>query len=210
MNISILPYPEVKSLTEESKRLVVFLHGLGSDGNDLISLVPFMAKYLPDCHFISPHAVEPYDLAPYGRQWFSRSSYNDLNVISSNISLLETIIREKQQQLNLTNKDTIIIGFSQGTMSGLYLNFIQKEPFNCVIGFSGKLIMPTECINKTTPICLVHGQQDDVLEINCMDEIIDYLQKNNIRYSNYKVPNLAHSIDARGLEFALNFIKQQQ
>ncbi|XVN43044.1 MAG: dienelactone hydrolase family protein [Candidatus Rickettsia vulgarisii] len=216
MSSAILPYPEIKSLTEECKKLVVLLHGIGSDGNDLISLVPFIAKDLPDCHFISPHGVEPYDTAPYGRQWFSRSNYNlntnyyNLEVIGENINLLESIIKEKQQQLNLTNKDTIIIGFSQGTMVGLYLNLIQKEPFNCVVGFSGKLMSPLECSNKTTPVCLVHGELDDVLEINCMDEIIEYLQKNNIRYSSYRVPNLAHSIDAKGLEFALNFIKEQQ
>lgn len=213
MENTILPYPEVKNLSGECKRLVVLLHGLGSDGNDLISLVPFMAKDLPDCHFISPHAVEPYDMAPYGRQWFSLSNRTPevvKGLVGKNIELLGNIIKKKQIELNLTNKDTIIIGFSQGTMIGLYLNLIQKEPFNCMVGFSGKLISPPECINETTPICLVHGELDDIVEVSAVDEAVKYLQKNNIAYSTYKVPNLAHSIDSSGIEFALKFINEQQ
>ncbi|MCC8417653.1 MAG: dienelactone hydrolase family protein [Rickettsia endosymbiont of Bryobia graminum] len=211
MSDTILLYPEVKNLSGECKRLVVFLHGLGSDGNNLIGLVPFIARDLSDCYFISPHAVEQYDMAPYGRQWFSlrdRTPQIIKGLVGKNIELLSNIIRKKQIELNLTNKETIIIGFSQGAMVGLYLNLIQQEPFNCVIGFSGRLITPPECINKTTPICLIHGELDDVVEVNAVDEAVNYLKKNGIPYSSYKVPNLAHSIDSSGVEFALKFIEE--
>lgn len=207
----ILPYPEIKSIDAECKKLVVFLHGLGSDGNDLIGLAPLMSKELPNCHFISPNGIEAFDNSPYGRQWFSlrnRDPYIIKELVAKNSSLVESIIQKKQIELNLTNQDTILIGFSQGTMMSLYLNFIQKEPFACVVGFSGKLIAPKECINKTTPICLVHGKLDDVVDVNSLDEIIEYLQKNNIPFSDCKIPNLAHSIDASGLQFAIQFIKK--
>lgn len=208
----ILSYPEVKSLHSECKKLVVLLHGLGSDGDDLIGLVPFMSKELPDCHFIAPHGVEKFDNAPYGRQWFSLNNRTpDIvrELAAKNSDLAVSIIQKKQAELNLTNKDTIIIGFSQGTMMGLYLNFIQQEPFNCVVGFSGRLIAPQKCINKTTPICLIHGELDDVVDISSMDEIIEYLEKYDIAYSNCKIPNLAHSIDDKGLQFAVRFIIKQ-
>lgn len=207
----LLPYPEVKSLNTPCKSLVVFLHGVGSDGNDLIGLVPFIQKELPDSYFTSPHGVEPFDMAPYGRQWFSLND-RSLPVIkelaAKNVGLLKEIIKNKQRELNLTNKETIIIGFSQGTMMGLYLNFTEAEPFNCVVGFSGRLIPPQECINKSTPVCLVHGVLDDVVDISCMDEIIEYLKKCNIQHTSYKVQNLAHSIDASGLQYAVEFIKK--
>ncbi len=205
----ILSYLEVKSLNGQCKKLVVLLHGLGSDGHDLISLVPFISKELLDCHFISPHGVEEFDNAPYGRQWFSindRTPHVIGELVAKNSGLVTKIIQKKQAELNLTNKDTIIIGFSQGTMMGLYLNLVQKEPFACVVGFSGKLIAPLECINKTTPVCVIHGELDDVVDVSSMDEIIEYLQKYNIDHSNYKIPNLMHSIDDRGLQFAVKFI----
>jgi phospholipase/carboxylesterase len=207
----ILPYPEIANLAKECNKLVVFLHGLGSDGNDLIGLTPFISKELPNYYFISPHGVEEFDLAPYGRQWFSLKDNNPSKLqelLASNIGSIEKIISAKQQQLNLTNKDTIIIGFSQGTMTGLYLNFIQKEPFAGVIGFSGRLITPPKCLNKITPICLIHGELDDVVDVKLMDEIIKYLQQHEIKYSSHRIANLAHSIDASGLQFALQFIKE--
>lgn len=202
--------PEVKSLNTSAKKLIVLLHGLGSDGNDLISLVPYMNQQLPDCYFISPHGVEPYDMAPYGRQWFSLNDRDPLKLsklVANNINLLENIIQEKQLELNLTNKDTIIIGFSQGTMVGLYLTLIQQTPFAGMVGFSGALVPPMECINKSTPICLVHGEEDEVVDISEMTNISKYLDKKNIVNSSYQIPNLAHSIDNNGMKIAVDFIK---
>ncbi|MCZ6886532.1 MAG: hydrolase [Rickettsia endosymbiont of Ixodes persulcatus] len=204
-----LEYPEVTSTQQPPKKLVVLLHGVGSDGNDLIGLVPYIKNDLPDCHFISPHGIQPYDMAPYGRQWFSlqdRSPHIIARLIASNIKLLEDIIKQKQEELNLTNKDTIIIGFSQGTMVGLYLTLIQQEPFFCTIGFSGVLIPPTEVNNKLTPICLIHGELDDVVSVSEMYNASNYLSKLHIDHSGHKLTSLAHSIDGRGLEIALNFI----
>ena len=208
-NLEILPYPEIKPITDTAKRLVVFLHGLGSDGHDLISLAPLMQDALPDCHFISPHAVQPFDMAPYGRQWFSlnnRTLEKMQQLIIPSAELLTKIIVDKQQQLNLTNCETIIIGFSQGTMIGLYLTLMQAQPFASMIGFSGKLINPAACLNKKTPICLIHGDADEVVDISEMSNIVDYLAKHNIKYSSLTVPNLTHSIDASGIEYALKFI----
>lgn len=202
-------YPEIASIEQPAKKLVVLLHGVGSDGHDLIGLVPYIKDDLPACHFISPHGIEPYDMAPYGRQWFSLQDRNP-DIISKllvkNISKLEDIIKQKQEELNLTNKDTIIIGFSQGTMIGLYLTLIQKEPFYCTVGFSGALIPPAEINNKTTPICLIHGELDDVVSVNEMYNASHYLSKYHIPHSGHKLTRLSHSIDGRGIEIAVNFV----
>ena len=209
MTTEILPYPEIKALDNIAKRLVVFIHGLGSDGNDLISLAPLMQDDLPDCHFISPNGVEAFDNAPFGRQWFSINDQRPSTIekiITTKSGLLYDIIAKKQLELNLTNKDTILIGFSQGTMIGLYLNLIQTEPFASVIGFSGRLIAPSKCANKTTPVCLIHGELDDVINIQEMYIIEQYLSSHNITHKSYKIPNLTHSINNFGINKAIDFI----
>src|ERR1700731_1345496 len=53
------------------RQLVILLHGLGADGNDLIGLAPVWARILPDAEFVAPNAPFPCDMAPYGYQWFS-------------------------------------------------------------------------------------------------------------------------------------------
>lgn len=210
MSQNYLPYPEVKAINEPATKLLVLIHGLGSDGHDLISLVPFMQKELPGYHFISPHGIEPYDMAPFGRQWFSLSDRAHARIISlteTNIPLLAEIIKDKQRELSLSNKDTVIVGFSQGTMMGLYLTLIQVEPFYAMIGFSGRLIPPPECKNLTTPICLIHGERDEIVPAQEHNRCIKYLNSFNIKTSSLLVPNLAHSIDAKGMEFAIKFVR---
>ena len=53
------------------RKLVILLHGLGADGNDLIGLQQYWGRLLPEAEFISPNAPFPCDMAPYGYQWFS-------------------------------------------------------------------------------------------------------------------------------------------
>ena len=203
-------YPEIKPLNDKASKLLVMLHGIGSDGNDLISLVPYIQKSLPDCHFVSPHAVEPYDMAPFGRQWFSlqdRTPATIMRLVATNIPLVLELIKNKQNELGLTNADTILFGFSQGTMMGIYLTLIQTEPFAAMVGFSGRLLPPPELKNKTTPFCIIHGE-DDVVYAKESANTAEYFKQNNIEYQLLIIPNLTHSIDASGMEFAVNFLKK--
>lgn len=204
-------YPEVKALSH-TEQLMVLLHGVGSDGFDLISLVPFMQEALPHCHFMAPHGLEAFDMRPVGRQWFSLSSQDPdqfSQLILANMPALLQIITSKQQELKLSNQQTIIMGFSQGTMTGLYLNLIQDQPFACLVGFSGRLVAPRQCRNSATPICLIHGELDDIIGIDQMFRTAKYLTQHNITHATYTVPHLTHSIDIKGINFAVNFIKSQ-
>jgi phospholipase/carboxylesterase len=210
-------YPEVQAKVLPPKRLVVFFHGLGSDGNDLISLASLMKQDLPDCHFIAPHGIEVFDMAPpqgagivSGRQWFSlkeRDPHKIQDLLRKNIPAITRIIQDKQEQLSITNKETILIGFSQGTMVSLYLSLIQDLPFACVIGFSGILIPPMEFKNKETKICLVHGEDDEVVDISEMYKAERYLLNYGIKILTHKIPNLRHAIDVSCIKLAINFIK---
>lgn len=206
-----LIHPEVDSKILPAKKLVILLHGVGSNGNDLIKLVPYMKNDLPDCHFMAPHGVEPYDMASHGRQWFSlqdRTPYVMKRLLGNNIASVTDIIKQKQLALNLTNKETIIIGFSQGAMTAIYLTLVQVEPFLCTIGFSGLLIAPSQCINTTTPICLIHGVLDAVISIDAMHHAVQYLFDHKIPHHAHKLDHLGHSIDHKGLELTIDFIKK--
>lgn len=204
-------YPEVPALSGLSKKLMVMLHGLGSDGHDLISLVPYLQPSLPDCHFISPHAVEAYDMAPFGRQWFSIRDKSRKVIVShlqKNIPLITNLISQKQKELSLGNKDTVLLGFSQGTMTAVYMTLVAAEPYAAVIGFSGRLIEPPELINKATPICLIHGVADEVVLCEDTENLAKYCAVNGIKCEKLLIDNLAHSIDGQGLEFAIKFLKK--
>ena len=60
--------PRLEPRSGQVKRLVVFLHGYGADGNDLIDIGRAWEPLLPDTAFVSPHAPEPCGQAPVGRQ----------------------------------------------------------------------------------------------------------------------------------------------
>jgi phospholipase/carboxylesterase len=204
-------HPETKPLTERAKKLVVMLHGVGSDGYDLISLVPYIQDSLPDCHFLSPHGIEAYDMAPFGRQWFSlRDRAPDVlkKLVEKNAPIVMDIIKQKQTELGLTNADTILLGFSQGTMLGMHLTLSQKEPFAAMIAFSGMLLPPSTLNNKKTPFCIIHGAEDDVVYARESQNTANYLTQNHIEHQSLIVQNLKHSIDDSGIEFALKFIKE--
>lgn len=209
--IEFLPYPEVPCLNGKAEKLVVFLHGLGSDGDDLIALAPYFQKDLPNAHFISPHGVQAYDMAPFGRQWFSLQDRNPeviINLARENAIYAGQIIQKKQSELGVNNKDTIIIGFSQGTMMGMYLTLIQEEPFGAMIGYSGRLIPPLEVKNTKTPVCLVHGLDDQIVPVSEIDKLAEFCQLHNIKCETLVIPNLAHSIDASGIIFATKFLNE--
>ena len=206
----IVDYPEIKPLSGKADKLLVLLHGVGSDGHDLIGLVPFIQEALPHHHFISPHGVEPYDMAPFGRQWFSLKDRDNTTIsqlVKNNSAKVEKIIEDKQNELGFKNSDTILVGFSQGTMMASYLTLIQKEPFAAMVGFSGRLVKPADLNNTSTPICIIHGLNDDVVPASQSKEFAKYCENNNINYQLHLIPNLTHSIDGSGMQFALNFLR---
>lgn len=201
--------PEITSLNSIPTKLMVLLHGLGSDGNDLISLVPYMQQFLPEYHFLSPHGVESYDSATFGRQWFSlqdRTQEVILRLAQKNASKVQDQIYLKQQELGIENKDTVLFGFSQGAMMGVYLTLIQDKSFKAMLAFSGILITPLMIKNTATPICIVHGTEDQVVKVDESIKLATYCKVNYIRHQLLLVPNLKHSIDITGIECAIQFL----
>lgn len=189
---------------------MVMLHGYGSNGDDLASLVPFFENILPDTYFYSPDGIEPCELGLYGYQWFSlydRSTSSIAKELGTKSHLVADMIKDKAKELGLGEENIILFGFSQGTMLALYLSLSSKVPYKAVLGFSGRLFLPDQIGNKTTPICLVHGLEDDVVPPKSLEEAKNELQKIGVKVETLSVEYLAHSIDLKGLQFAIDFIK---
>ena len=211
----MLSGPEIKPASgKKAKQLVIFLHGLGADGNDLISLTDEFADTLPDAHFVSPNAPFPCDMAPYGYQWFSlmdRDHDRVLEGIKIAAPILNEFIDEKLSELGLTDKDCALIGFSQGTMTSLYVSTRRNKPCAGVLGYSGALfgadILKKE-IKSRPPVCLVHGDDDMVVPFESLGHATQVLTLNGIDVEAHGRPGLGHGIDFEGIKIGKKFLKK--
>ncbi len=138
------------------RRLVVLLHGLGADGNDLFGLVPALAPALPDTAFMSPDAPFPCDMAPYGRQWFSlqtRTAEAVLAGVRASAAILDGFLDDALATLGLDDGKLALIGFSQGTMMSLYVGPRRAKQLAGIVGYSGRLVGDTAEFKSSRRSC---------------------------------------------------------
>ena len=207
------------STTKNPKYLVIFLHGYGSNGENLIGLSQEFLPIIPDAHFISPNAVEPWEGGfPNSYQWFSlyagmeRKTLVDLadNIKKSN-QILQNFINSQLEKFNLTWQNLFLAGFSQGAMMAIYQGLISQQKPRGIISYSGKVILP-EMLGEQTiskpEICLIHGEIDSVLPFENFLEAKKILSEKEISFESHAIDNLDHSIDIRGIKAAQKFIKK--
>ena len=197
----------------KAKSIVLFLHGLGSNGDDLIALAPYFAKELPDTIFISPNAPEICDMAPPGYensfQWFSlqdRDPHVMETLVKEASPKLDGFIDEILDHYKVSADKLVLVGFSQGTMMSLFTGLNREKPLAGIIGFSGALMNSATDLskNKETPILLVHGEQDDVVPYDAMAVSQHRLKEAGCNVETLSRPDLAHSIDEVGLKTAVD------
>ncbi len=212
--LNILSGPERPSASGKVAQLVLFLHGLGADGNDLISLAPLMAEELPNAQFCSPDAPYECDMAPFGRQWFSLREINT-DMLYAGVDAaaphLNNYIDAKLKQYGLPISKLAVLGFSQGTMTALHTLLRRPEPCAAIVGFSGAMIasqrLPAE-IRCKPPVCLLHGDMDNVVPFAQMADAEAALLKCGVEVETHTQPGLAHGIGPQGLDIATAFIKK--
>jgi len=199
---------------EKARALVVFLHGLGADGNDLISLAPLLEPLLPDTAFVSPHAPYPCDMAPMGRQWFSlmdRDPAEMLEGVRAAAPILNAFLDAELSRLGLTDDRLAVVGFSQGTMTALHTLLRRPKACAVVVGFSGALLAPEilgEEIASRPPVLLVHGDADPVVPFAAMPAAREALDLNGVPVAAYARPGLEHGIDQEGLQLCATALVQ--
>lgn len=212
-------------ITQNPKYLVIFLHGFGSDKENLIALAPEFEDILPNALFIAPNA--PYEVNQFlihGYKWFSINldpnqrnfavmPQQTIDEIAASNQALSSFIDEQLEKYNLTAQNLFLIGFSQGAMMSIYQSLTKDQKMAGVIAYSGRVILPEdikldEQIKSKPEICLIHGRQDDVVRFDNFIQGKEKLEKLQIPHEAHEINNLAHSIDLRGVEIGRNFIKK--
>ncbi len=197
--------------------VVVFLHGYGADGADLLGLADPLAPHLPGTAFYSPDAPEPCLNNPMGYQWFpipwmdgsseeqarssAEQSFKDIN------TFLDKVLADE----GLTPDRLALVGFSQGTMMALAVAPQRDAEIAGVVGFSGRLLDP-ENVDKARvrpPILLVHGDQDPTVPFESMGIAGEALQKAGFTVYGHVMKNTGHGISPDGLSVALAFLKER-
>jgi len=191
---------------------IVLLHGYGGDGKDISMLSFNWKRYMPNTIFICPNGHEPCEINPSGYQWF------DLTKDDPNYVVEQTIIAEKKinQFLNeikdeykLNNEKICLSGFSQGCMMIINVGLTSKVEYNCLVGFSGKIINQNDLkIRKrnSSNILLIHGEKDEVVSPTYLLEAKDFLLRENVNVETHLIKNCDHNIPVEASSIALNYI----
>ena len=196
------------------RRLVILLHGLGADGNDLIGLAPYWARLLPDAEFLSPNAPFPCDMAPYGYQWFSsqdRSPEAVLGGVRAAAPILDAFIDEALEERGLGSGELALVGFSQGTMMSLFVGLRRAEPVAGIVGFSGRLLAPellASELRSRPPTLLVHGTEDPLVPYSSLAAAETTLKAAGVPVETVTSVGIGHSIDDQGLRRGGQFLKK--
>lgn len=201
---------------EPADSLVILLHGLGADGRDLITLSKFWVRDLPTTHFVAPNAPEPCDLAPQGYQWFSLQDWSPETIekgARNAAPVLNNYIDAQLEQHNLPAHKCALVGFSQGAMMALYVAPRRKDKLAGVLGYSGALLGSDSLVARPDDythfsVCLIHGEQDDVVPVQAYHHARDQLEKAGYDAEGFTVPGLAHGIEEQGMRTGADFLKK--
>ena len=195
------------------KNAVILLHGYGGDGKDISMLTLNWKRFLTNTVFLCPNGHEPCKINPIGYQWFDLET-NDKNYILNEVKKAEDKLRkyieEVKAEYNLENSKICLSGFSQGCMMSINLGLTSKDPFNCIVGFSGKIIdkedLSLRLISKTKTL-LIHGEKDEIVPPHNLLEAKDYFTRNNISIETLMIKDCDHHIPVEASSNALKFIK---
>ena len=195
------------------KNAVILLHGYGGDGKDISMLTLNWKRFLTNTVFLCPNGHEPCNINPTGYQWFDLETNNKnyiLNEVKKAESLLRRYIEEIKSEYNLDNSNICLSGFSQGCMMSINLGLTSKDPFNCIVGFSGKIIdkedLNLRLVSKTKTL-LIHGEKDEIVPPYNLLEAKDFFMRNNISIETLMIKDCDHHIPVEASSNALKFIK---
>jgi len=209
--------PRLPPRSGSARQLVVFLHGYGADGNDLIEIGRAWQPLLPQAAFVSPHAPEPCGQAPTGRQWFPLT-FRDPNErwigVNKAAPVLERFLDAELGRHGLPASALALVGFSQGTMMALHVGLRRAVPPAGIVGYSGLLVLPEqtniEAVAATAtsrpPVLLVHGDSDDLIPPQALFQSAQGLAELGVPAEWHLSAGVGHGIDGEGLRHGGEFL----
>jgi phospholipase/carboxylesterase len=190
-------------LNAPAKGLVVLLHGVGSNARDLMPLADIWSEVLPDTAFVSLDGTDPFDGGFGGRQWFSLRDVNEANRearIAAAYPALRRVLDAELAHWQITFEMLALVGFSQGSMMALHHVAASAEGAAGVVAYSGRLASAIVSANRTTPLTLIHGEDDDVIPARELERAADALSQAGYPLDAYVLPGVGHTITADGVE----------
>ncbi len=207
-NTSEWSYRSFGNLKNPNK-IFLLLHGLSMTHDDMIELGLIFNERYKDAAFISLNGFEQFEYGAYGRQWFSLSDRSEAVIqkhANKSFIMLEKFLNYICNKFGLSLKDVILIGFSQGGMLSSYAGMMLK--LGGVIGFASCLVYPKEIESTDTPMCFVHGENDEIIDVSLFKKTIMaanyYLKQNSVK--TLITPNLKHAVCFDGIKFAFEFL----
>ncbi len=197
------------------KNAIILLHGYGGDGKDISTLSLNWKRHLPNTVFICPNGHESCPINPSGYQWFDLTKDDPSYILEQSLKAekkLNKFISEVKVKFNLENSKICLSGFSQGCMMSINLGITSDKEYNCIIGFSGKIINIKDLETRkksSTNILLIHGDMDQVVPANYMLEAKDFFIRNDINIETHLIKNCDHHIPMESSSIALNYIQKR-
>ena len=212
--------PRLEPRSGQAKRLVVFLHGYGADGNDLIEIGRAWEPLLPDTAFVSPHAPEPCGQAPVGRQWFPltfRLQNERWTGCNKAAPALDQFLDAELARRKLPPSALALVGFSQGTMMALHTGLRRTVAPAAIVGYSGIFVLPDNAkaeavageIKSKPPVLLIHGDQDDLIPAPALFMGAQDLAALEVPVQWHLSKGVGHGIDQEGLRHGGEFLARQ-
>lgn len=195
-------------------KMVILLHGYGSNADDMLSLGTEFAQELQDAIFISPHAPFPCEMGGFGYQWYSLADYSVPKLVAgARIAqpILHQFIEARLKEHKLDYNQLAIGGFSQGCMMSLFWGLRATKPVAGILGYSGLLVGQDTLQDEITvkpPVCLVHGRLDPVVPYRQMEIAEDRLTDLKVPVEAHTRDHLMHSIDFEGIDIGVRFLQR--
>lgn len=209
--------PRLEPRSGTARQLVVFLHGYGADGNDLIDIGRAWQSLLPDAAFVSPHAPRPCGQSPMGREWFPltfRDPGERWTGVNAAAPILDAFLDAELARRQLPPSALALVGFSQGTMMALHAGLRRPTAPAAIVGYSGMLVVPEDVepeafaagITARPPVLLIHGDQDQVIPVEALLHASQGLAALEVPVQWHVSPGIGHGIDQEGLRHGGEFL----
>ena len=199
---------------QKPKNAILLLHGYGGDGKDISELANYWKRFLPDTIFLCPNAPEQCSINPLGFQWFDLTKDQEDYIIEQSIKAEKNInqfLNEIKNKYEIYEQKICLSGFSQGCMMALNVGLTSNEKFNCIVGFSGKIINKNNLLHRIKSkqkIFLFHGDKDIVVSPTHLLESKEFLIKSGNDIKIKLLKNCEHNIPVEASSLALKFIKK--